>query len=80
MGLRIKELIKEKGYTQQDFADKLGMSRVGLSQLINGKPSYVTLEKFADVLSCDISELFERPAADVINCPYCGGKIKVVKG
>lgn len=26
---RIKELIKEKGYTQQEFADLLGMSRVG---------------------------------------------------
>ena len=36
MSHRIKELIKEKGYTQQEFADKLGITRVGLSQLING--------------------------------------------
>ena len=27
---RIKELIKEKGYTQEEFAELLGMSRNGL--------------------------------------------------
>ena len=47
---RIKELIKEKGYTQQEFADLLGMSRVGLAQIVNGKPSYPTLEKIATAL------------------------------
>ena len=31
--MRIKELIKEKGFTQKEFADKLGMTTVGLSHL-----------------------------------------------
>lgn len=50
MNHRIKDLIKERGYTQQEFADKLGITRVGLSQLINGKPSYSTLEKISAAL------------------------------
>ncbi len=59
--MKIKELIKEKGYTQKDFAAKLGMSPVGLSQLLNGKPSYPTLEKFADALDVPIWRLFVSP-------------------
>ena len=58
---RIKELIKEKGYTQQELADKLNMSRVGLSQLINGKPSYPTLEKIASALNVPMWQLFASP-------------------
>lgn len=58
MDHRIKDLIKEKGYTQQEFADKLEMTRVGLSQLINGKPSYPTLEKIATALDVPMWQLF----------------------
>ena len=59
--MKIKELIKEKGYTQKEFAAKLGMSSVGLNQLINGKPSYPTLEKFAAALDVPIWRLFASP-------------------
>jgi hypothetical protein len=38
-----------------------------------------TLEKIASVLGVPVTELFEQPATDIINCPYCGGKIKVSK-
>ena len=58
MNHRIKDLIKEKGYTQQEFANKLEMTRVGLSQLINGKPSYPTLEKIATALGVPMWQLF----------------------
>ncbi len=58
---RIKELIKEKGYTQQEFADLLGMSRVGLAQIVNGKPSYPTLEKIATALDIPMWQLFASP-------------------
>lgn len=69
--MKIKELIKEKGYTQKEFAAKLNMTSVGLNQLINGKPSYPTLEKFAAALDVPIWRLFVAPeevaASDV--CP-----------
>lgn len=83
MNHRIKELIKEKGYTQQEFAEKLGMTRIGLSQLVNGKPSYPTLEKIATALNVPLWQLFASKTevqGDV--CPHCGMpiKIKIEKG
>lgn len=36
-GLRVKELVAERGWSQQVFADKLHVSRVGVNQLLGGK-------------------------------------------
>lgn len=84
MGHRIKELIKEKGYTQQEFANKLEMTRVGLSQLINGKPSYPTLEKIAKALDVPMWQLFASPEevhpkkdSLSLTCPHCGKDINL---
>lgn len=79
---RIKELIKEKGYTQQEFADKLGISRVGLIQLLD-KPSFPTLEKIAEALDVPMWQLFAstdevRPKGTSIICPNCGEEIKIM--
>ena len=84
MDHRIKELIKEKGYTQQELAEKLGISRVGLTQLVNGKPSYPTLEKIAEALGVEMYELFKSKSEIVeeiteetrstIRCPKCGAR------
>ena len=81
---RIKELIKEKGYTQQEFAELLGMSRVGLAQIVNGKPSYPTLEKIATALNVPMWQLFASPDEvqgeednNTITCPKCGTKFKM---
>ena len=75
---RIKELIKEKGYTQQEFADLLGMSRVGLAQIVNGKPLYPTLEKIATALDVPMWQLFASPEevqlkknSISVKCPHC---------
>ena len=80
----IKELIKEKGYTQQEFADLLGMSRVGLAQIVNGKPSYPTLEKIATALDVPMWQLFASPEdvkgeedKNTLTCPKCGTKFKM---
>ena len=59
--MRIKEIIREKGLTQVEVAKQLGITRVGLNQLINGKPSYTTLEKLSKVLCVEIWELFVSP-------------------
>ena len=59
MALRIKEVIKEQGTTVQELADKMGISRVGLSQHINGNPSVEVLERIASALNVQVSDLFE---------------------
>lgn len=59
--MRIKDIIKEKGLTQVEVANNLGITRVGLNQLINGKPSYTTLEKLANILNVEMWELFISP-------------------
>lgn len=60
MSLRIKEIIKEKGLTIQLLAGKMDITRVGLSQHINGNPSVEVLERIADALNVEIWELFKH--------------------
>lgn len=57
---RIKELIKEKGYTQAQFAEKLGITRVSLIQSLE-LPSGSTLERIAAALNVPMWQLFASP-------------------
>ena len=77
--IRIKEVIKEKGLTVKEVAEKLGMSSPSLSDAINGNPTADKLERIAAALNVPTGYLFEPPATDVITCPYCSNKIKVGK-
>ena len=79
MKLRILEICKQNGLTQKELAEKVCLSPVGLSKAINGNPTKDTLERIAAALNIPVTELFEQPATDIINCPYCGNKIKVTK-
>ena len=79
MNFRVKEICKSKGLLMEELANKLGVTPNTLTRNINGNPTIETLEKIADTLGVPVSELFEQPATDVINCPHCGSKIKVSK-
>lgn len=57
---RIKEVIKEKGYTITSLAVKLNIARESLSRMIVS-PSYPTLEKIASALEVPIWQLFVDP-------------------
>ena len=48
MNLRIKDVIKEKGMTITELADKMGINRVNLSNMVNGNPTVETLNKIAN--------------------------------
>lgn len=67
MELRIKELIKSKGFTMQEFADKLGIARVNLTKTINGNPTMETLQKIASALNVQVWELFTASTTGEIN-------------
>lgn len=80
MRLRIAELCREAGITQAELADKVGISKVGLSKAINGNPTLDTLERLANGLEVSIVELFEpkRSECPRLICPQCGAKLKIV--
>ena len=75
---RFKEILKEKGMTAGAVAEKLGVTPGALSQIVNGNPTFEKLQRIADALGVEVSELF-APSRNVIRCPHCGGVIKFDK-
>ena len=55
--MRIRELIKSKGYNQEEFAKLIGVTRSTLLGQIE-RPSYTTMEKIANALNVPIWQLF----------------------
>lgn len=75
--LRIKELLQERGMTQADLADKLGITRVTLNQnLYRNTFSLAKLEEIADAIGCRVVDLFDNTYT--ITCPECGRQIDVI--
>ena len=59
-GKRIRELRKNKGWNQDDLAEKLGISRNTLSAVENGKKEKFTLDillSCCELFQCDIGYL-----------------------
>lgn len=81
MNFRILEICKEQGINQTELAEKIGLSRVGLSKAINGNPTVETLSKIANALEVEIPDLFERKKEEenTIICPKCGSKFKLIE-
>ena len=74
---RIKEVIKEKGYSMSDFAEILGMSRESLSRIIKN-PSSPTLEKLSSALGVPVWQFFASPdEVKTMVCPHCGKEIHI---
>ena len=83
--MRIKELLKEKGLTQQELADMVGVSYQSMKQTLNA-PSVTTstLEKIATALNVPMWQLFAspeevQPKKDGLSltCPHCGKEINI---
>lgn len=74
--LRIKELCKQKGITQKELAERIGLSPVGLAKAVAGNSTINTLEKIADGLEVNISDLFENSSLNA-TCPHCGKPLKI---
>lgn len=78
--MRIREIMKEKGVTSKEVADKLGVSLSSLNQSISGNPTKDTLEKISDILNVPMWQLFAAPEEVQANpesngtqiiCPHC---------
>ena len=80
--MRIKEILKEKGMTLQELADKMGVSRQALSRQVGGKLLVEKAEEIASMLDVPIWQLFVSPEEvqkenSAIVCPHCGNPIKI---
>lgn len=79
MGLNIKKTIKDYGLEVREVAKRMEISPTGLSQHINGNPSVEVLQRIANAIGCDVSELFEQPRKNCLSlkCPHCGKEINI---
>ena len=70
IGNFIAECRKEKNMTQQELADKLGVTDRAISHWENGRrlPDYSLLKDLCDVLSISINELFSGEKISKEDC------------
>ena len=54
---QFKDILYKKGFTQQEFASKLGVDQVMISQWMNGarNPSIKSIKKIAEVLDVPVN-------------------------
>ena len=80
----IKSVIKEKGYTIQEVADKIGVNRVTLTLTLQGNPTYKKMKEIAEAIGCSVADFFkdemqEEEVRDpnTLTCPKCGARFKL---
>lgn len=61
--LKLKQLLKDKGLSQNSLARELGVSEMTVSSWVSGKrfPTVETLDRVATVLGIRFTELFQEP-------------------
>lgn len=79
----VKSIIKEKGFTIEQVAKEMGISRVTFTQNLSRNPTMRTLQRIADVLGCKVGDFFKDeivpsvPQSLAIICPHCGKPIEL---
>lgn len=68
LGLKIKELRKRKGFTQEQLAELIDMEQNSISVIESGRnfPTLGTLEKIAQILDVNLSDFFNYDYIDDI--------------
>ena len=78
--IRIKEILKEKGITQAELAQRMGVHRVALNSTLNNPNIKLsTLEKIAAAIGCQVGDFFrdEGDGSATVVCPHCGKPVTV---
>ena len=76
----VKKVIKEKGFTIEQVAKKMGITRITLMQSLSRNPTINTLQRIAKVLDVSVGEFFmdEMNITDTTpRCPHCGKPIVI---
>ena len=82
----IKGVIKAHGFTLIEVADKMGITKGGISQIVNGSPNVKTLRTIAEIVGCKVGDFFvdemteEKDTKPFIKCPHCGKELTITIG
>lgn len=63
-GLKIKEIMQEKGISVTQMSKKLGVTRQSLYRCLNRNPTMNRLKEIADILDVSPKDLFEDEKKD----------------
>lgn len=78
--VNVKRICKQKGISQAELAERLGISPSALNQRISGNPTLDKIEETAKALGVPISDLFIRPDEEAgFVCPNCGTRLKITE-
>lgn len=78
-GLRIKEIMQEKGITQRKLAEDIGVAEISLSRSLRGNPTLDTLERIATALNVPITELFSTDKQELCGHVEYKGTVYTIK-
>lgn len=83
----ISKIIKAKGFTIQEVADKLGIAKGTLAAMIanSANPTTGTLRRIAEAIGCNVTDFFsdeveqvqEGAKTSIHVCPHCGKELKI---
>ncbi len=79
MELRVVEIAHSKGMTMADIAKQIGISRVNLSNSLNGNPTLSRLTEVAKILGVEVAELFRPTTTDKQVYGYLEYEGRIVK-
>ena len=79
MELRIVEIAHSKGLTMADIAKQIGISRVNLSNSLNGNPTLSRLTEVAKIIDVEVSELFKPSVTSYAVSGYLEFNGRIVK-
>ena len=80
----IKGVVKAHDFTLIEVAEKMGITKGAISQVVNGSPNIKTLRAIANIVGCKVGDFFldemteEPPKESSYKCPHCGKKINIV--
>jgi transcriptional regulator with XRE-family HTH domain len=80
----VKSVIRKKGYTFEQVAEKMGITRITLTQNLGRNPTVNTLQRVADAIGCKVGDFFvdevsDEEGSNTIICPKCGAKFGLVE-
>lgn len=77
--LNVKKCLERYGLTSREVAGRLGVTPESFSLQIHGNPKLETIQRIADAVPCDITELFDTPRSQniLMQCPHCGNVVEV---